>query len=113
MGKAVYPCLYGLRDCCEALTLLMRPVPVPVPSLAEPKTDEEKVFRKFFDTWIRYLVESGIFTADPQRVAYAMRSICEICPHRLQKLKEVEVPAAPTPVPVRFAERPQAGTGHA
>jgi hypothetical protein len=96
-----YPCVYGLRDHCEAIELAFRIATGEVSKAvelltgvkAEPKTDEEKFVKKFVDAMGKYLptmltkqYESSV-GVDVVRI---IAQFCSQCPHRLAKLREFE-----------------------
>lgn len=99
-SKVTYPCLYGLRDCCEAFSLTMLQGKSPIPS--EPKTDEERVMKRAVEAMMKYMPAlQGLGSTSPPPI-YTMRPICEICPYRLAKLKELGAEFGSGPVGVSF-----------
>jgi hypothetical protein len=80
-GEVMYPCLYGIRPVCEALTLMLKPN---VKVFREPESDDEKVMKKFFEAYFKYLPTQILLNV--KDIAYAMNLACDHCPHRIAEV---------------------------
>jgi hypothetical protein len=96
-----YPCIYGLREHCEAIELAFRIVSGEVAKVvefftkvkAEPKTEEEKVMAKTFEAISKFLPSLIVRQySQPVELEFVriITEFCSKCPHRLAKLKEFE-----------------------
>ena len=100
MSEAYYPCIYGMRERCEAVELAFRlftgelrrqlDVLLKIGEGKEPESDEERVVARMMKAVERflpkYLVQASGRDADATLVNIIMM-MCEKCPHRLNALK--------------------------
>jgi hypothetical protein len=96
-----YPCLYGLREHCEAIEFAFRILSGEIEKAmkfltevtAEPKTDEDKFMKKFYDA-INKFMPKLIASQQKQAVEYELTriigSFCDLCPHRANAIKAME-----------------------
>jgi hypothetical protein len=98
-----YPCIYGLRERCEAVEFAFRlftgelrrqlDLLLKIGEEKEPKSDEERVVARMMKAVERflpkYLVQASGRDADVALVNIIMM-MCEKCPHRLNALKREE-----------------------
>lgn len=96
MRQNMYACLYGLRDRCEALEMALE-MALGRPPIPEPKTDEEKMVQQIFLAIQKYT--PILPTMEKPNIFHQVRSACEICPHRLAKIKEYALEGTVYPAP--------------
>jgi len=103
-----YPCLYGLKDYCEAITLLIQQYQQPPISPIEPETREEKVIKRIAEAYFKYWPPAK---TSPSVLTSAMRELCQICPRRLAELKKLGEPVSHVSPPARTPAR-RTGVAH-
>jgi hypothetical protein len=109
-----YPCLYGLRDHCEALGFafrilsgeIERSLEILSQATPEPKTDEERVAARIYSAFLKQL-PIAYASAGREQVGMALtriiRELCDLCPHRLNAIRSLgargAVTVEPQPLP--------------
>jgi hypothetical protein len=94
------PCIYGLREKCEAIELCFRLLSGDVEEALktfmtpqEPKTDEEKVVSKISSAIAKYMSNLYMGLRRESISSYfteTLSRLCEKCPHRLNAVKSMQ-----------------------
>ncbi|MCR6693064.1 MAG: hypothetical protein MRT15_11775 [archaeon YNP-LCB-003-016] len=96
-----YPCIYGLRDHCEAIEFAFkivtggfeRELKYLSQMVPEPKTDEERFVKKVMEAIYKYTPQIVIPQASRtliEQTANIIVYFCKDCPHRLNAIKKYE-----------------------
>lgn len=118
-----YPCLYGLREHCEALGFAFRILSGEIEralgilgqATPESKTDEERFVARLWAAYSKQLPAIFASARGPEvrsELIHVIRELCDLCPHRLNAIKPSEARGTATvelqPLPPGPSSPPQA-----